>query len=208
MARFGEPPPPEELARIPPRWHVLPAGTELWRIYSRGGAHPTIWNAFRRYGPTHLRFDHHLPPPHEQERAILYAAPAILTCLAEVFQDTGWIDPRHDDPWLVGFRLARPVRLLSLRGLWPTRAGASMAINTGDRSRARTWSRAIHTAYPAAEGLWYASAMNAHAPSVALYERAAEALTVPPVFHRALADPLVRPILAQSAHALRYGIGA
>jgi hypothetical protein len=51
-----------------------------------------------------------------------------------------------------------------------------MALNTGDRSRARLWSPAIYLAYPEAEGLWYVSAMNAHAPAVTLYERAADAL--------------------------------
>jgi hypothetical protein len=124
--------------------------------------------------------------------------------VAEVFQDTGHIDPRRAEPWLVGFRLTHPVRLLSLRGLWPTRAGGSMAINTGDRGRARLWSRAIYDAYPDAAGVWYASAMNAHAPSVALYEQAATSLAEPPIFHRALADPLMYPILAQAAHALRF----
>jgi RES domain len=190
-----------------PQWQVLETGTELWRVYGRGGEHPTTWNAFRTYGPTDARFDHHVPPAHDQDRGILYAATEILTCVAEVFQDTGLVDPSRAEPWLVGLRLVRPVRLLSLRGLWPTRAGASMALNTGDRARARLWSRAIYAAYPEAAGLWYASAMNAHAPSVVLYERAAEALAGPPTFHRALADPLVRPLLAQAAQALRYRLG-
>lgn len=207
MARFPEPPSPAAIAAVAAEWHTLPAGTELWRIYARGGAHPTTWNTFRFYGPTNSRFDHHLPPAQEQNRGILYAATEIRPCIAEVFQDTGFIDPWRGEPWLVGFRLVRPVPLLNLRGLWPTRAGASMALNTGDRTRARLWSRAIYAAYPEAEGLWYASAMNAHAPSIALYERAANAIIEPPIFHRALADPLVQSILAQAAHALRYSLG-
>src|SRR5262249_15503655 len=150
-----------DLAAILPQWHSLGSGTELWRIYARGGPHPTTWNTFRAYGPSaRARFDHHLPPARGQNRGILYAAAEILPCVAEVFQDTGIVDPRHDEPWLVGFRLTRPVRLLSLRGLWPTRAGGSMALNTGDRARARRWSRTVYEAYPQAEGLWYASAMN------------------------------------------------
>lgn len=193
---------------IPPQWHVLEAGTELWRIYGRGGTRPTIWSAFRTFGPTGARFDPHRPPAHDQDRDILYAATEILTCTAEVFQDTGFIDPRRSEPWLVGFRLVRPVRLMSLRGLWPTRAGASMALNTGDRARARLWSRAIYGAYPEAEGLWYASAINAYAPAIALYERATDALTPTPTFHRALADPLVLPILVRAATALRYGLSS
>jgi hypothetical protein len=81
-----------------------------------------------------------------------------------------------------------------------------MALNTGERARAREWSRAIYEAYPEAEGLWYASAMNAHAPAVALYERATDAPETPPSFHRALADPLVHSTLAQAARMFHYGL--
>lgn len=207
MARLPDPPSLGELARVPPHWHLLPSGTELWRIYSRAGAHPTNWNSFRAYGPTDMRFDHHLPPASLQERRILYAAAAILTTIAEVFQDTGFIDPLANERWLVGFAVVRPVRLLSLRGRWPTQAGASMALNTGDRTQARKWSQAIYEAYPEADGLWYASAMNAHEPSVVLYERAEDALSSTTIFHRALGDPLLYPILVQAASALNYGIG-
>ena len=74
MARFPPPPPAGELARVRPIWHELPTGALLWRVYFRGGAHPTTWNAFRTYGPTGARFDHHTRPPREQARAIYYAA--------------------------------------------------------------------------------------------------------------------------------------
>jgi hypothetical protein len=49
--------------------------------------------------------------------------------------------------------------------------------------------------------------MNTHAPSVALCERATDALAGPLTFHRALADPLVRPLLAQAVQVLRYRLG-
>jgi hypothetical protein len=207
VARLPNPPPAADLARVPPSWQTLRAGTELWRIYSRAGPHPTTWRAFRDFGPTAMRFDHHLPPSRQQERKILYAAPQILTCLAEVFQDTGFIDPGLSDRWLVGFRTTQALRLLNLRGLWPTRAGASMALNTGDRARVQLWSRAIHEAYPRGHGLWYASAMHAHQPALALYERAEDVLSDAPFFHRALGDPLLRAVLEQAAHTFRYGLG-
>ena len=201
------PPPAEQLARIQPGWYVLAPRTELWRIYTRGGPFPTTWKSFRAFGPTDLRFDHQLPPPGIQGRKVYYAAESIVTCFAEVFQDTGFIDPAADERWLVGFRLARPVRLLNLRGLWPTRAGASMALNTGDRSIARQWSQMIDEAYPQADGLYYASAMNAHEPTLALYERAEAALGQVPIFHRALADLTLRLVLEQAASVLNYRLG-
>lgn len=203
MPKFPEPPPVEALRRVRPETRRLPAGTELWRLYFRDGAHPTRWSDFRAFGPTGSRFDHQLPPPRVQERRILYAAAAGPTCIAEVFQDSKVIDRRARGPWLVCFALARPVELLDLAGAWPTRAGASMAINTGPRSRARRWSQAIYAAYPTVDGVYYASSMDANHPSVALYERAAAAVPERPVLHRALADPHLAVAIGHAA--LRFG---
>ncbi len=207
MAKFPEPPEPAELARIAPEIAILPTGTELWRVYFRGGPHPSVWNALRSYGPTNARFDHQLAPPHEQaSRRILYAAKAGATCLVEVFQDTRFIDRKAREPWLVAFLLTRPVELLDLRGPWPTRAGASMAIASGQRARARRWSSAIHHAYPTIEGLLYPSSMAANQDAVAIYERAADAFSASPTFHRPLLDPALRHALARVAWEFGYGL--
>ena len=40
MPKFPEP--PADLATVPPRLHRLPAGSELWRVYFRGGRHPGL----------------------------------------------------------------------------------------------------------------------------------------------------------------------
>jgi hypothetical protein len=203
MPKLPDPPARLTLAAIT---RTLPAGTRLWRIYFAGGAHPVAWNAFRFFGPTYSRFDHHDPPPSVQARGILYAASAPTTCLAEVFQATRTVDRASHDPWLVGFELQRDVALLDLTGVWPTRAGASMAISSGPRPRARRWSRAIYAAYPAVDGLHYASSMHANEPTVALYERAVGALPATPTFNRALADrALLRRLNAAATH-LGYGL--
>ncbi len=179
-------------------------GTALFRVYFRGGPHPGTWNRFRHYGPTNARFDHHEPPPHVQNRGMLYAASHPRTPLAEVFQAGRTINARRDEPWLVGFRLAMDVRLLDLTELWPTRAGASTAINSGPRPVARRWSGAIYEAYPAAAGLWYGSSMDGNAPCIALFERAEEVLPSLPSFHRALADETLRAFLETCSEALGY----
>jgi hypothetical protein len=204
--RLPDPPPAGELRRIRAAIHTARAGTLFWRIYFQGGAHPGAWNAFRRFGPTQSRFDHHRPPPRAQSRAILYAAAQAPTCFAEVFQETGEIDVRSGTPALVAFETVRPLALLDLRGVWPTRAGGSMAINAGDRRRSRLWSRAIHDAYPAVQGLWYGSSMDANLPAVALYERAARALPRSPAFHRHLADPTVAVVVAQAAARFDFDV--
>jgi hypothetical protein len=206
LAKFPEPPAVGDLEKVSPDLRSLPAGTILWRLYFRGGRHPTFWNAFRAFGPTRSRFDHQVPPPKLQLRRILYAAEEGPTCLAEVFQDTRVIDRAAHDPWLAGFELEESLDLLDLTGSWPTRAGASMAVSTGPRPRAQRWSRAIYEAYPDIQGLYYPSSMHGNRPSVALYERAAPAVPAIPVFHRPLIDPALLPVLSRVAKDLGYGL--
>jgi hypothetical protein len=201
-----EPPAPGALAAIGAAWYGLSVGTQLWRVFFRGTDHPATWNAFRTYGPVDARFDHHRPPACEQERGILYAATSPATCLAEVFQATRRIDVRLNEPWLVGFATTRPLRLLHLTGMWPTRVGASMAINTGPRARARRWSRGFYETIRDADGLVYASSMHTNLPALALYERAGDALPPTPFMHRGLADPLLRVVLENAAAELGYDV--
>ena len=148
------------------------ADTKLARIYFAAGPHPSRWNQFRSFGPTAARWDHHLPNAHgaavEQDRAVYYCARDVDTCAAEVFQSTRRIDRTRDAPWLVVFALREAVTLLDLRGTFATKMGASTAIHSGPRSRARAWARELYDAYPDLQGLYYGSSMNGHAPAVAL----------------------------------------
>ncbi|MSP59410.1 MAG: RES domain-containing protein [Myxococcales bacterium] len=206
MSKFPEPPTPAELAALGAEWKLLAVETELWRIYFRGGPFPARWNTLREFGPTASRFDHHLPPARTQERAILYAALHGPTCVAEVFQDTRLVDRRRGAPWLCSFRVARPLRLLDLTGAWPTRAGASTAIHSGLRARARRWSQHLYAAFPEAEGLLYCASMDGNRPAVALYERGATALPPQPEFHKPLDDPQLTRPLNHAANAFGYGM--
>jgi hypothetical protein len=204
------------LAKLPAPPHPLPGpaitttlgpGVRLWRVYFAGGTHPAAWNGFRSFGPTHARFDHHdLPKGAHATRAIFYAADDLTTCLAEVFQAKRIINRMSNAPRIVGFDLVRDVLLLDLTGHWPTQAGASMAISSGRRDRARQWSRAIYAAYPNVEGLFYGSSMHANRPTVALYERAQTALPPTPALDRALDDAALRGRLNAAATRLGYGI--
>jgi hypothetical protein len=204
--RLTPPPSVTELRAIAPEIHVLPAGAVLWRIYFRAGAHPSRWNGFRSFGPTGARFDHHpSPPKRHRTRGILYASDSGPTSLAEVFQQTRVIDRFADTPAVAAFRLKRDLRLLDLTGAWPTRAGASMAINSGSRAKARAWSRAIYAAFPDVAGLRYASSMNANQPAFALYERARSAVPAAAVLDLPLDTPALAAPLA--AAAVRFGYG-
>jgi hypothetical protein len=210
VAKFPGPPFPGELvARLSPEIKVLARGTIVWRIYYRGGAHPLIWNRFRYWGPVATaRFDHHLVPAGPQTRGTIYGALRVYTCFAEIFQDTRTIERSRNRPWLVGFELIRRVSLLDLTDTWPTKAGASMAISSGRRDRARAWSVRIYEDYPTIEGLYYPSSMDSNQPSVALYERAKNVIPTRPLFHRAVADPALNAAVVHAALLFGYGVEA
>ena len=204
MATFPDPPSKVQLRAIGEDITTLPAGEKLWRVYFRSGPHPTTWNNFRKYGPTNSRFDHQTHPKRVQQRAIIYLAEDGPTCIAEVFQDTRTIDRLRNNPWIVRFETMRDVQLLNLTNLWPTKAGASMAINSGSKAKARKWSKAIYSAYPNVEGLLYGSAMHANQLAVAFYDRAETAMPVTPAFNRALVDPGMITVLSNAAVKLNY----
>jgi hypothetical protein len=210
VAKLPEPPGVAQLRAIAPQTLVLPADTPLARIYFAAGSHPSRWSQFRTVGPVDARWDHHLPDARgnaaEQSRAILYCAPDIDTCVAEVFQATRRIDRTRGAPWLVVFNLREPVTLLDVRGPFATTMGASTAIHSGPRSRARAWARDLYETYPNIQGIHYGSSMNGHAPAVALNERAHSVLPRLPVFHRALNDDMLVDILQRIALRLSYGL--
>lgn len=182
--------------------------TVLWRIHATASAHVVPWNQLRHFGPLPgARFDPHQPPPHDQQAGVLYLALDISTCLAEVFQDTRDVN-RHDRvPYLTGLRLTRTVALLDLAGTWPTRAGASQAINsTGRRAVTRGWARSIHQAFPTLDGLWHPSSMNAGLPCVTLFETAADALPREAEVSVPLGHPALAGAVARAAATLGYGL--
>ncbi len=183
----------------------------LHRIYKRGGSYPTLWNAFRRYGPL-SRFDHHViddrGDPFQQNRGILYAATDLPTAVAEFFQrNQRRVNRTRHQPWLVSFRLANEVRLFNLTDTFCIRVGASMKLVSGPFVHAQAWSRGFYEAYPDIHGLYYLSSLT-NRPTIALYERS-DTLDVFPGntrFHRALVDPLMHKALTVIVDEIGYGL--
>lgn len=212
MPKFPNPPSVEVLRRVEPETRKLPKGTRLARVYFTGGEHPTRWDEFRHYGPTNARFDHHLRDAQGQssvqERSIFYCATRADTCLAETFQETRRINRTRNGAWLVVFVLQRELELLDLTGTYPTRAGASMAINSGNRGRAREWAKKFYEAYVELPGICYASSMHGNEPAIALMDRAEKSRYLPehPDFNRALADDALLDVLKHSANRFGYGL--
>ena len=81
-----------------------------------------------------------------------------------------------------------------------------MNINSGPRPRAQRWSRHIYDAFPDIDGLYYPSSMHGNQPSVALYERAKNAMPVAPSFNRLLSDPALLNVIRAAAHNIGYGL--
>jgi hypothetical protein len=210
---------PRPARPLPPlqsgHFRSLSRGTTIYRVYRAGGTFPSAWNAMRTFGPTTARFDPHQDPPHDQKRAVLYAAGSLATALVEAFSATRVIERRRDDPWLAGFALAEPVRLLDLAGEWPTRAGASQAISTGRRDVARLWAQAIYEEYDV-HGILYPSSMSGrrrrrddpamHGLAFALFDRATQALPAHPLMHLPLSHPGLDAALGEVAERYGYGL--
>jgi RES domain-containing protein len=210
MAKFPSSPGVPTLAGLAPVITTLGAGTALARIYFSRGEHPQVWNQFRYFGPLNSRWDHHRPNargnPETQSRGVYYAARDAKTCLAEAFQATRRIDRAFQAPWLVVFETLARLKLLDLTGDFATRMGASMAIHSGSRGRARGWARDLYDAYPEIQGILYAASMHGGRHAIALNERALKHPLFPehPLLHRALADDAMLDILKHAAVHLGY----
>lgn len=178
MARLPMPPDSRALAALlrPQDVKEVPVSTRLVRLYTAGGEHPQQWNGFRYTGPlAHGRFDTHPvsitgQPAASLAHGVLYFGLSARTSVAEVFQQTSVVDRRSRYPHLVVFRPTRPLRLLDLAGLWPTRAGASQEISAGPKIVTQAWARAIRAAHPDLDGLWYRSSMDSGNPAICLWD--------------------------------------
>ena len=190
---------------------MLTAGSRWFRIHRSRGTVPTRWDEFRYLGPMDARFDHHVDSddgePFTQERGIIYAAADFPTCVAEVFQQSRVVDPKHARPILVSFKLTRSVNLLDLTDTFPLRVGASQKVIQGPREHSRIWSRAFYDGYPELEGVYYLSALT-NRPAIALYERTLVDSPLPPTpeFHRTLDDPLMLDPLHEACVDIGYSL--
>ncbi|OLF10051.1 hypothetical protein BLA60_16445 [Actinophytocola xinjiangensis] len=210
MSRLPPPPAPSELkALLRPQEDIVAvhSGTRLVRVFSAGGRHHQRWNTFRDSGPlAHARFDPHPPGGGAgQDHGVLYFGLSVRTSVAEVFQQTSVVDRTTRRPHLVVFGPKRTLRLLDLTGLWPTRAGASQEISSGAKEVTQAWARAIRTAFPDLDGLWYRSSMDSGEPAVCLWDPpAADALPAQPDILLPLDYPGLDLPLSRVCDSLNY----
>jgi hypothetical protein len=184
--------------------------TSLSRMFRSAGEHAMRWDSFRATGPlATARFD-----PHPIARddgtvtdpayGVMYVGLTLRTCLAESFQAARVVDRHTGRPMLAVFRPVRTLRLLDLAGTWPTRAGASQAISSGPRPRAREWARAIFSAYDDIDGLWYRSSMDGGNPAICLWRSAVDAVPAQADALLALDAPGLALPIARECRRLGY----
>lgn len=218
--------PPPDLSLFPAMkdeyLHVIDSSVWMGRIYFAAGSYPTTWSEFRTFGPTSSRFDHHPDPPEvHPDHGVMYVAPALVdargrtmsalqTALLECFRDAGVVDAVADDPYFVLFQPTRPLKLLDLADSdWVTVAGGNAAISSGPRYRSREWARAIYSHYQAADavdGVLYTTSNRPASRSVALWERAADALPNRPRFNEDLRHLGLRSSIEAFAHEVGLGL--
>jgi hypothetical protein len=191
----------------PPRRRIAPvtvAWTDPLRRIVRADA-PWPGDGFREAGPWH-RFDHH-DAADPRPRGVLYAAPALGVCVAEVFEAPGAIE-RPGDWRLVRLEVARPLELLDLRGPAAMRAGTVDAIGGGaPRPVSQAWARFIYDhpdRYGQVDGLLYRS-RTLGGDAVCLWERARDAIGADAAWR--LTDPAVFGSVLVAAERCGLAVG-
>lgn len=187
-------PPPPKILPIKPALYFVNKSKCLVRIFDPT-RHNTKSLTFRHHGPLerfdHQRYSRDAPLP-DQERGIYYAGFTLSCCLVEVFGDKRTIEVGNYCVALV--ELKRPLSLLDLCGSPAMANGTVVALSSvSERDISQSWSRYFYDnydTYTKVDGIIYHNAHNSER-SVALYERAFDALScsprdVMPLKHKAL----------------------
>jgi hypothetical protein len=198
------PPSPGDLRRIGRHERVLDAGTVLWRIHATASAHPMAWNALRTFGPLPgARWDPHPEPAADHSPlGAAYFGRDLPTCIAEVYQDTRFVDVDAGAPYATAIETASDTVLLDLTDVWLVRAGAKAALAwSGEKALTRAWARAIHEAWPDLGGVVAPSAV-AGRDVVVLWT--AQPFPPTPSFSVPLNQPGIATRIAAAAELLNF----
>ena len=176
-------PPPPKILPVTPVLHSIDQDLYLVRVFDPT-RHNTNALSFRYYGPLE-RFDHQRysrdAPSTDEERGIYYAGFTLSCCLVEVFGDKRTIEVGNYCVALV--ELKRPLSLLDLCGTPAMANGTVVALSSvSERNISQSWSRYFYDnydTYTKVDGIIYHNAHNSE-QSVALYERAFDALSCSP----------------------------
>lgn len=198
------PPNTSVLRALGPEIRTVPAGTPLWRIHFTTSTYVIPWDELRTWGPVAgSRWDPHpLPEGEAAPLGAAYLGEGVLTCLAEVFQLTRFVDVDRDAPYVTAFRTTRDLALADLTGDWLLPAGGSAQIAFGEKARTRAWARAIHEAWPDLDGIYSLSAMALSRKVVTLWTP--DAFPAAPEFSHPLNSPAIISDIAVAAAKIGY----
>ncbi len=201
-SRQGPPPlPPTNLAQRELTRREIPAGTLLYRI------HGTSVGALY-YGPRSDPEEHGRWDAPDDSYGVCYLAERGHTAFAETLlreldreevSEKGDLRPRS----LAHVRVERPLVLARMHGSGLRRMKATAAVVQGPYEITWAWSRAIHDHPSELDGIGYRARYDDDDFSIALFDRAADAITV--VDSRPLLDPALAVELGSWLD--RYGIG-
>lgn len=179
----------------------------LWRLRTTHGPHPLAWDELREYGPLlTMRWDPHPDPVQVHPGVgVSYAAPDIVTVVAEVFQKTRRVVASTSALELVGWQPVRPLQLLDLTGTWLLRNRAAHSLTGGPRATCRGWARAIYATWPDLDGLVVTSTWTGK-PMLVLFTQAQSSFPTLPAFSRLASDPLGSSLLTLAARELSWPV--
>lgn len=189
------PPPPPQVLPVKPALYQLNPDSHLVRIFDPT-RHNTNALTFRHYGPL-ARFDHQqhpfTAPSNDEKCGIYYAGFTLSCCLVEVFGDKRTIEV--DNYHVAWVELKRDLSLINLCGTPAMANGTVAALSSiSERDVSQSWSRYFYNKYAIytkVDGIIYHNAHNSEL-SVALYERAKDALGCAPDSIMPLSHKLLR----------------
>ncbi len=162
------------------------------------------WNALRTFGPLPgARWDPHPEPAADYDPlGAAYFGRDLLTCIAEVYQDTRFVDVNAGQPFATAIETANDAVLLDLTDVWLLRAGAKSALaGSEEKAITRAWARAVHAAWTELDGIVAPSAVAGREVMVLWttkqFPRA-------PSFSVPLSHPGIAAGLAAAAELLRF----
>lgn len=176
----------------------------LWRVHFTRSEHVVPWNHLRTWGPVpSSRWEPHpLPPADAAPLGAAYLGEDVLTCLAEVFQLTRFVDVDRDAPYVTALSLRREIELVDVTGGWLLAAGGSSSVAFGEKERTRAWARAIHEAWPDVDGVYSLSTRDSSRKVVTLWTE--EAFPQDPDFSQPLNSPAILHDIVTAAAQIGY----
>lgn len=130
-----------------------------------------------------------------------YFGQDLLTCIAEVYQDTRFVDVDAGAPYATAIETASDTALLDL-DVWLVRAGAKAALaGSPEKAITRAWARAIKAAWPDLGGVVAPSAV-AGREVVVLWT--VQPFPASPSFSVPLNHPGIAPRIAAAAEMVNF----